>query len=650
MPIVNLGILAHVDAGKTSLTERILYETGVIAAPGRVDTGTTQTDTLALERQRGISIQSAVASFQLGELKVNLIDTPGHTDFIAEVERALRVLDGVILVISAVEGVQSQTRKLAQAVRALGIPLILAVNKIDRAGARTDDLLADIGEKLDLRAVAMTVAADAGSRDARVRSRAFDGGDERLLNLLAEGSDQLLEIWLTTGGQVPPDAIRDELACQIRECRIVPVYYLSALHGLGVDLLLEGIAHHLRPAPEPADGPLQAMTFKVQRVPPGDKLVYLRLTGGRLAVRDHVTLHHREPDGTVTTADARVTAIDTFHDGHVAHAECAAAGDIVRVHGLKEAQTGDTIGREPPGADDHRFALPTLESVVGVKRRDQTPALFHALTQLAEHDPLITVRRHGNGEMISVRLYGEVQKEVIAATLEDDYGVQALFAPSRIIHIERPVGSGEAVVHMGESPFVATIGFRVEPGPIGSGLTYHRDLGSTLPSFYAAVEATVSETLREGLRGWQVEDIVVALTEVGYSAPVTVAADFRNLTPLVLMAALQRAGTAVLEPVQRFTLDVPAETVGDVLAALVVARGLPTETASHGQTCQVTGTIPAAEVHAFEQRLPGLSRGEGLFTVEFDHYEPVAGDPPIRPRTDFNPLNREEYLARLSRG
>src|SRR3954453_5947306 len=155
MEILNLGILAHVDAGKTTLTERILFETGVIRQTGRVDDGNTQTDTLELERVRGITIKSAVVSFQLGDLKVNLIDTPGHSDFIAEGERSLRVLDGVVLVISAVEGVQSQTRRLARAVRAAGLPLLIFVNKIDRAGARDDALVDDIGRKLDLRAAPM---------------------------------------------------------------------------------------------------------------------------------------------------------------------------------------------------------------------------------------------------------------------------------------------------------------------------------------------------------------------------------------------------------------------------------------------------------------------------------------------------------------
>ncbi|HEY7036278.1 MAG TPA: GTP-binding protein, partial [Thermomicrobiales bacterium] len=168
MAIVNIGILAHVDAGKTTLTERVLFETGVIKAVGSVDKGTTQTDTLELERARGITIKSAVVSFDLNERKVNLIDTPGHADFVAEVERSLRVLDAVVLVVSAVEGVQAQTRRIAQAVRAAGLPLLIFVNKIDRLGARGEALLADVRRKLDLRVVAMNTAIGLGDRAAAI--------------------------------------------------------------------------------------------------------------------------------------------------------------------------------------------------------------------------------------------------------------------------------------------------------------------------------------------------------------------------------------------------------------------------------------------------------------------------------------------------
>ncbi|MDQ4100456.1 MAG: TetM/TetW/TetO/TetS family tetracycline resistance ribosomal protection protein, partial [Chloroflexota bacterium] len=439
MPILNLGILAHVDAGKTSLTERILFETGVIDAVGRVDKGTTQTDTLALERQRGITIQSAVVSFRLGDRKINLIDTPGHTDFIAEVERALDVLDGVVIVVSAVEGVQPQTRKLVQAVRQLGLPLILAINKIDRAGARDAALLADIRERLGLRVVAMNRVLDLGTHDVAVVPCALtdDAFAADVVDLLAENSDRLIDTFLATQGHVPSAMIQAELQRQVREGYVVPVYYTSALLGVGVDQLLDGLSALLPSATAAPDAPLHARVFKIQRNGDGEKVALMRLLGGALDIRQTIHVQRREADGQVRTYEVKVTGIDRIDTGKVLTAAQAGAGDIVRVHGLKEAQIGDTIGGEPRGPSDHRFALPTLESIVHTETPAHVPKLFEALQQLAEQDPFINIRRLGDGSTIAVHLYGEVQKEVIAATLAADFNLaDVTFAPSQIICIE----------------------------------------------------------------------------------------------------------------------------------------------------------------------------------------------------------------------
>src|SRR5829696_5858798 len=227
MAIINIGILAHVDAGKTTVTERILYETGVISSVGSVDKGTTQTDTLELERARGITIKSAVVSFQLNHLKVNLIDTPGHTDFVAEVERSLRVLDAVVLVISAVEGVQSQTRRLARAIRAAGLPLVIFVNKIDRLGARGEPLLDDIRRKLNLRVVAMNYPTGMGDRAARVETRDRDNPAWRgsVIDLVAEANEQVIEEFERSNGNLSAGFLEAELRAQIASGDVVPVFF-----------------------------------------------------------------------------------------------------------------------------------------------------------------------------------------------------------------------------------------------------------------------------------------------------------------------------------------------------------------------------------------------------------------------------------------
>src|SRR5262245_40701853 len=271
MAIVNIGILAHVDAGKTSLTERILFETGVIRAVGSVDKGTTQTDTLELERARGITIKSAVVSFQLHDLKVNLIDTPGHADFVAEVERSLRVLDGVVLVVSAVEGVQAQTRRIARAVRAAGLPLLIYVNKIDRLGARGELLLADIRRKLDLRVVAMNAAVGLGDRSAAVVACDRDDPNWRdaVIDLLAETNEQVIEEFDRTGGELSGCFVESELRAQVAAGDAVPIFFGSAITGVGVRELLAGVEEWFPRADEGTDAPVRGTVFKIARRPSG---------------------------------------------------------------------------------------------------------------------------------------------------------------------------------------------------------------------------------------------------------------------------------------------------------------------------------------------------------------------------------------------
>jgi ribosomal protection tetracycline resistance protein len=651
MPILNLGFLAHVDAGKTSLTERVLFETATIAAAGDVDSGTTQTDTLELERQRGITIQSAVVSFHTGDLKVNLIDTPGHADFIAEVERALSALDAVVIVISAVEGVQPQTRKLVRVVRDLGLPMLIFCNKIDRLGARHESLIEEIEGKLGLAVLPMTRPLDAGSRAARVASIDYDDPDAalRLVDLLTRNNDDLLRNWIENGERLSRRTIRKALRNQVRRGLITPAYFGSAITGAGVDALIRGIADLLPRAPQAEADGIDGRVFKIQRGPTGEKLVYVRLRSGQVQTRQRIAGH------TCSAADdegwsSRVTGIDRFVDGSAIPDARACSGEIVRLHGLREARIGDVIGAECATNEDvQRFAPPTLESVVRPIRPEQVTALYAALVQLAEQDPLIGVQRDERTAEISLRLFGEVQKEIVTSMLANDYGIEVEFESSRIICIERPIGTGWTLETMGwENPFVAAVGIRVEPGPAGSGVTFRRPSGALPLAFYVAIEETVYKTLREGLLGWNVEQILVTVTETAYASPVTVAGDFRNLTPLVLMDALRQAGTRVYEPIQGFEVQVPTATVGPTLSALVSLRAIPQQTTELGGETTISGTIPAATIHDFENRLPGISGGNGIISSEFSGYQPVTGAPPTRDRTDFNPLDRKYYLAQVS--
>jgi ribosomal protection tetracycline resistance protein len=621
---LNLGILAHVDAGKTTLTERLLYAAGVIDEVGSVDKGTTRTDSLALEQQRGITIKSAVVSFAIDGVTVNLIDTPGHPDFIAEVERVLSVLDGCVVVLSAVEGVQPQTRILMRALQRLEVPTLLFVNKIDRAGADPERVLDEIELRLTPDVVPMGSADGLGTRAASFAPFGPADGD---------------------------------LAERARAGALHPIFFGSALTGAGVDDVMRGIAELLPARTGDDAGPLSARVFKIERGPAGDRIAYTRLFSGTVTVRDRFDA-------------GKVTAIRVFADGDALQREAVHAGEIARIWGLAEIQIGDWLG-EPHGGVEHHFAPPTFESVVAPTDPENGQRLRVALAQLAEQDPLIDVRQDDTRREISVSLYGEVQREVIEATLADDYGLAVAFHETTTICVERPMGTGEAVeiLNTPTNPFHADLGLRVEPAAPGSGVEVHvsgkvdpRDaplyVFKTFGAFAERMDEYVRLALEEGLFGWQVTDCVVTVTKIAYSladgppsrrGPMPTARDLKKLVPLVLVQALEQGGTAVCEPVFRVAAEVPTEAIGPMLAALGRLGAGASTPSTRGELSVLEATLPASRVQELRRQLPGLTGGEGVLDTEFAGYQPVAGEPSIRKRLTPDPRNLEEYLAQVGR-
>jgi ribosomal protection tetracycline resistance protein len=658
---LNLGILAHVDAGKTTLTERLLCAAGVIDQIGSVDKGTTQTDSLALEQQRGITIKAAVVSFAIGDVAVNLVDTPGHPDFIAEVERVLAVLDGAVLVVSAVEGVQPQTRILMRALQRLRIPTLLFINKIDRRGADCRRVLGEIRAKLTPAAVELTHAWAEGSRVATVEAYTDDDEEFRssLVEVLAEHDESLLRDYVdereTLGVR-----LREAVAAQTAAAQVHPVLCGSALTAAGTEVLSAAIVGLLPSSVGHADGPVSGLVFKIDRGAEGDRVAYVRMFSGTLHARDRVRFG-RDCDG-------KITAIRVFSGGTEVQQPAVTAGGVAKLWGLPEIQIGDSVGDPPMRAMAHEFPPPTFESVVDPVRPDEREQLRAALKQLAEQDPLINVRQDDQRQEISVSLYGEVQKEVVEATLASEYGLEVEFRETKMVCIERPLGSGEAVeiLNTPTNPFHADLGLRVDPAAPGSGVAVALDVDpretplyayKTFESFAARMDEYVRAALEEGLFGWQVSDCAVTVTKVGYSladgppsrrGPMPTPGDFKKLTPIVVMRALEQAGTAVCEPVVRVSVETPMEVIGPVLAALGrlgAPAGAPTP---RGELSVLETVVPAARIQDLRRLLPGLTGGEGVLEFEFAGYEPVTGEPPRRRRTRPNPLNLDEYVAHLA--
>jgi ribosomal protection tetracycline resistance protein len=646
---LTLGILAHVDAGKTSLTERLLLESGALATAGSVDAGTTRTDSLALERRRGITIRASVTAFVAGGVTVTVVDTPGHPDFVAEVERSLAVLDAAVLVVSAVEGVQPQTVVLRRALERLGVPTLVFVNKCDRAGSDADTAVVSVRRRLGARAVLLARARDEGGPSVSVET--LPPTAPEALEVLADHDDEVLEA-LVEDRPVPPSLAWRALAGATRGGGVVPVVCGSAVTGAGVGLLRDLLVRLLaapRAGTPPACNEQPAGTvFAVDRDAHGRR-AWVRLWSGTLHVRDRLVLGGREPRPVTDLVVAGPS-------GEVRTREVS-AGQVAALRG-PDARVGDVLGR-PPARRVTAFAPPSLRALVEPVCQGQRTALFAALEELAEEDPLIDLRLEPEAGEASVSVHGEVQQEVLEAWLLERFGIPARFLATTVVCLERVVGRGEdrVVIEDPTCPYLAGLGLRVDTAPPGSGVQVRHGVepGRLVPAFVAAAEEGVRRGLEQGLQGWQVTDCVVTMTSSGYyprqsrphqrfdKASSTIATDVRNLAPVVLQSALARAGTRVCEPVDRFDAEVPEPAVGPLADVVGRLGGVLLETRVGDGYARLAGHLPAARAAEVSIRLPDLTGGEWVWTARPDHHRPVTGPPPERRRRGPDPLDREAW-------
>lgn len=608
--IINLGILAHVDAGKTTLTEGLLVHSGVKRSMGRVDTGTTTTDSLSLERQRGITIRASTVSFPWKGAKINLIDTPGHMDFIAEVERSLSVLDGVILVVSAMEGVQPQTRVIFAKLSVMGIPTLLFINKIDRAGVSLERVYHDIRDKLTPRLIPMQAAVGVGEREAAVGPLSFDSGP--LHEAIVAESDALLADFFA-GRAVSGQACLHALRSGVRQCRLFPVYLGAALRDVGIAPLLDAIPLFFRGGGDP-DAPLSALIYKLDREDSGRRRLYLRVFSGTLSVRDRVEVSGGE--------SVQIKALLALREGRASHADRLCAGDIGILLDAPALRCGDFLGR-PIQRRLAEAPPPLLTAALFPVLPALRPALLDALQQLAEEDPSLGFRLDARTGEITLRLYGALQREVIEALLLERFGLAVAFSPLATLFKEQPLAPAEACIGIWElgNPHQAGVALAVEPLPAGTGNQYvtRVSYGDLERSFQNAVEEGARLGLAEGL-GQEIVDTRVTFTGMDYSSVTSTPADYRRLTPMVLRRALEATGLRRMEPWLRFTAVCPVEFQKKALLAIGRLRAALGEVTYGQAECTVLGQVPLDTAKDFAAELAALTQGKGLFTTSFLEY------------------------------
>jgi ribosomal protection tetracycline resistance protein len=641
MKKINIGIVAHVDAGKTTTTENLLYYSGIIKEVGRVDSGNTQTDSMELERRRGITIRASAISFNWREVKVNLLDTPGHVDFVSEVERSLSVLDGAILLISAVEGIQSQTRILFNTLKALKIPTLIFINKLDRAGANSNKVFDEIKDKISDKVVRLQEIYKEGTKEVSVSPLLnSDIIKDNVMNLLADTDETFLEEYLQ-GIKHSDYELRKRLSFFSRKGSVYPIFCGAAATGLGIENLLDGICEFLPTYEGDGSGALSAVVFKIERTNVDEKKVYVRLFQGKISVRDIIEL----PNNIV----GKVKKINVLDSGKFIDTSVIYTGDIGVIYGLSSIKIGDIIGSSNDKIKKISIAKPTFKTTIAAVNKEENSKLFKALTLLTEEDPLLEVETNDIEKGIYVNLFGEVQMEILKSILEESYGIAVEFSNIITIYTETPKGIGNALARMQEklNPFFATVGLRVEPTERGQGLIYTSNvsIGSLPKSFQNAIEEAVISTCKQGLFGWEVTDIKVTLTCGEFSSPTSTPADFRNTTPMVLMEALNEAKTNILEPLHEFELRIPQNVLSKAIWDLQNMRAVFQNPIIKEEEFLIKGLIPVENSKEYNMKIASYTEGKGMFMTKFYGYEEVPLElAKIREKSGYDPLNKKEYL------
>jgi ribosomal protection tetracycline resistance protein len=649
MQLRNIGIVAHVDAGKTTTTEQMLFQSGRLKSLGRVDEGTAHTDWLGVERDRGISVRAAVTRLEWQGVTINLIDTPGHIDFSSEVERALRVLDGVILVVSAIDGVQAHTETLWHALREMKIPTLIYVNKMDRLGVELPGVIEELKRVLHPSMVAIQVVNEGGLGFSCVFPIFTEKeGDSNFVKsslddcfaLLAEHSEPLLTAYVEGA---PPDLslLQTKLIAKVHQAEVFPVLFGASLKGIGIAELLDAVVQYI-PAPQgEMDGDLSGVVFKIERDKLHGKVAYVRLFNGSLKNRDTVQ--------NVTQAlEEKVTQIRQIDVQMHRDTGLLTAGDVGAVYGMSQARIGDILGHPHHIPNLQSLSVPLLTAQVLPDNSQDYIALVEAMQELDLEDPALSMQWLKEERELHIQVMGSIQLEVLQQLVAERFCLAIQFSQPSVIYKETPKQTAIGyVAYTMPKPCWAILHFLIEPGPRGSGVKYTATVRTEdlLQRYQNEVERRVPEALQQGLFGFEVTDIQITLVEGQHHVFHTHPLDFVIATPMGLMDGLKRAGSQLLEPILQFRLSVPEEFGGRVLSELSQMRAEYENPDIKLGRFTVEGTIPLATSMDYPIQLGIRTGGRGVFTTRFLTYRDAPSDvQATRTRRGVNPLDTSKYI------
>jgi ribosomal protection tetracycline resistance protein len=608
---LSVGIVAHVDAGKTTITEQFLFKAGIIKSIGRVDTGNTVTDAMELEKERGITIKTSTVSFDWNCTTINLLDTPGHMDFIAEVERSLSVLDGVVLAISAREGVQPQTKVLFNALKRMNIPVILFINKVDRMGVNLTKVYSDIEKYLTKDFFPLDILEDAGTREVTIKSFVTDEAlTQNNYEKLSMHSDAFMEKYL----EEQPENLRtdfDEHFLElIRNAKAYPLLHGVALHGIGMEPLLDAISSWFEMS---HCSDLYARVYKVDHDEKGHRRCFTRLFGGELKLRETYpisgTEHHVKILNLSLLKGAKPIPVDAVSEGDIA---------IIYSDQLK---IEDIIGSPTLIRDEFSISTPTLKATVEAPDLAIRKEILNALTILTDEDPFLGFSIHPDTEEIVVTLFGLVQKEILEATLKYRFDIDTVIKKPDIIYLETPSKESEALLRMYKDHFLpATVGLKIKPLPIGSGVRYITNVsfGDLKKPFQNAVEEGVLFGLKSGPQGNVVTDLEVSFVYSEFNSVDSTPSDYRKTAQLVVLNALKSAETILLEPILDYEVSAPIYAVGRVISDMIKMDGSVSTPEIEGEFSYLVGEVPARTSNLFATELADYTEGKGELSMRFN--------------------------------
>lgn len=602
------GLLAHVDAGKTTLSEGILYQTGTIRKLGRVDNRDAYLDTYALERARGITIFSKQAQLTLGDLEVTLLDTPGHVDFSAEMERTLQVLDCAILVVSGADGVQGHTETLWRLLRRYEIPTFLFVNKMDQSGTDRQLLLEDIRSHLDENCMDFSL---------------MDEGGEILENL-AMCDEQVLEEYLETG-RIP----EREICRMVRERKVFPCYFGSALKLQGVEELLKGLERWMTP---PVYGKeFGAKVYKISRDEQGNRLTHLKITGGTLKVKDVIAVPGMEEG-------EKVNQIRVYSGAKAEMVSEAEAGMICAVTGLTETKPGQGLGAESESE------LPLLEPVltyrVKLPEDCDVHKMLQCMRQLEEEEPQLHIVWNETLGEIHVQVMGQVQMEVLKSLAEERFGVDISFDAGNIVYKETIAGPVEGVGHFEPLRHYAEVHLLLEPAEPGSGLQFGTSCSEDVldRNWQRLILTHLEEKRHVGvLCGGEITDMRITLIAGRAHQKHTEGGDFRQATYRAVRQGLREAGCRLLEPYYDFRLEVPQENTGRAMADLDRMQGTFEPPVQEGERMILSGSAPVALMRDYQKEVISYTRGRGRLLCTLKGYFPCHNEEEVVADCGYDP-------------